>query len=314
LIGYAGNGNYCYSNSLYMCLQAADAVYLPRPHEIECLTLMPFGSHYFEQDSRPQFFPDLFPLDPDQGLTMALRHLGWRCEKSSARPDDAPEQALARLRLALETGIVLLGPVDMGCLTYNPRARGAPSGADHFVVCLALEEDRVLLHDPQGYPFATLGLPDLLQAWQAEQIGYAPGAFTMRWAFQQVESLSPAAVRDRTLNSLRQTLSSAHHTSHHCGGSAALRRVADLLRAADPPGSLKELHHFALPLGARRSQDASGFLSEAKLPEAANALARKAELYGRSQYESVNKNWRKVAQTFESLAEAEDAFTTAILK
>jgi hypothetical protein len=42
-------------------------------------------------------------------------------------------------------------------------------------------------------------------------------------------------------------------------------------------------------------------------------MSQKAELYGRAQYDSVRGNWATVAETFDSLAEAEQSFVTSVL-
>ena len=82
-----------------------------------------------------------------------------------------------RLRAAIQHSPVLIGPLDMGYLTYNPYAFG---GADHFLVVLTVEHNHVLVHDPKGFPYATLPLEDLLKAWRAERIDYIDEAYTLR--------------------------------------------------------------------------------------------------------------------------------------
>lgn len=310
MIAYTGNGSYCYANSLHMCLKTAGADPLPDPGILEALTLMPFGAHYIERESGPVFLADLAPIEPDQGLTIAMRNLGWECEKWWAPPDDSPDEAFAHLRSALEAGPALLGPLDMGHLTYNPRAA---STSDHFVVALELANDHVVVHDPHGFPFATLPLADLIEAWRAVRIGYAPGAFTLRSAFRRVESVEWPDVAARTLASLRETLSSQPIGPLHFGGPFVFRRVAQLLRDGDAPASLGGLQYFALPLGARRCQDGARFLTDAGLAAAAAAMERKALLYGRAQFDAVHERWPAVADSFDHLAQAEEDFIAALL-
>ena len=40
---YTGNGPYCYSNSLHMCLTQAGMPAVPPVSLLECMTGMPFG-------------------------------------------------------------------------------------------------------------------------------------------------------------------------------------------------------------------------------------------------------------------------------
>jgi len=283
---------------------------LPDAGLLEALTLMPFGGHFIERESGPVFLSDLASMLPDSWLTTAMRNLGWGSDKWSAEKYDPPNEALARLGSALEAGPALLGPLDMGHLAYNPRAS---PGSDHFVVALAMEGGYIRVHDPQGFAFALLSISDLIESWRAERIGYAPGAFTFRSGFRPVEALSWESVMTRTLDSLREALSSAPHSSLHQGGPAAYRRVAHLLRTGDPSDSLRGLQYFALPVGARRCQDGARFLAQAGIPSAASAMESKARLYGRGQYEAVKENWPLLADTFDDLAEAEEAFITAML-
>ncbi len=61
--------------------------------------------------------------------------MGWTCRLEQGGDE---QRALERLRAAAQEGQVLIGPLDMGYLTYNPNYRFS-SGADHFLVVLAVE-------------------------------------------------------------------------------------------------------------------------------------------------------------------------------
>ena len=294
-----------------MCLQSAGVDDVATPGMLECLTLMPFGSHYDEREaSRPLFFPDLYPLDPDQGLTIAIGSLGWACNRWMTEKQGAAEEAIAQLRTAIQQGPVLIGPLDMGYLSHNPRAGGA---SDHFVVALELDEHHAVVHDPYGFPFARLPIKDLLQAWRATRIDYASGAFIMRFGFRRVEQRSWVHVTSCSIAALREILSAPPRSPTEYGGPSALLRVADLLRTDNPPSTLCELQYFALPLGARRCLDGADFLRSAGLVQASSIMTRKAVLYGRAQYDAVHKNWAAVANVFTELAAAEAEFVATLL-
>jgi hypothetical protein len=99
-----------------MCLLAAGfaAGELPEPGFLECLTTMPFGSMYLRLDDGPMFFPSPCVTSPDDGLDRALDALGWSCELWCGAEGTSGAEAHERLRGALATGPVLVGPVDLG--------------------------------------------------------------------------------------------------------------------------------------------------------------------------------------------------------
>lgn len=109
-----------------------------------------------------------------------------------------------RLRDAVSLGPVLVGPVDAGFLSYNPNHLSM-GGGDHFVMVLAVEEETVLLHDPNGFPCAILPFSDFLPAWKAEHLG-SQTPYTLRWQFQRVEQVSRAEMIARTLPAIRANL------------------------------------------------------------------------------------------------------------
>src|SRR5262249_12813548 len=161
---------------------------VPGPGFLECLTGMPFGKTYLPE--RRRFWPSAPGFSPEQGggLDGAIATLGWTCETwcaavPAADSGAAAPEALARLRAGLRRGPALVGPLDFGFLSYSPHARPL-AGADHYVVALALEADHLLLHDPAGVPYAVLPVPDLLEAWRAERVGYKRGPYTLRTDFR----------------------------------------------------------------------------------------------------------------------------------
>jgi hypothetical protein len=180
-------------------------------------------------------------------------------------------------------------------------------------VALDVDENHVVVHDPYGFPFAKLPINNLLQAWRANRIDYASGAFIMRFRFRRVEQLSWTQVTARSVAELRAIVSVPSSSLSEYGGPPALLRVADLLRTNNPPSTLCELPYFVLPLGARRCLDGAQFLASAGLEQAAAVMTRKAVLYGHAQYDAVHKNWAAVANVFSELAAAEREFTATLL-
>jgi hypothetical protein len=285
-----------------MCLQAAGAQPLPEPGFIECLTLMPFGASYSDALG---FFPSAGISDPDFGVTLALRHAGWQCDEWHADEKDGRE-ALVFLGEVLRAGPAMIGPLDVNRLSYHAR-RGS---GDHYVVGLGMKDEGIIVHDPAGFPFAEIPADDLLEAWGAN-VGYGH-PFTLRTNARNLEHFAISEMADRAIESLRNKLLETPGGPIRYRGPNAFHRAADLLRSGEPPASLRGMQYFALPLGARRCQDASRFLTDARLPDAAAAMARKAELYGRAQYDAVHENWAALAVVFDGLANAEEAFHGAM--
>ncbi|PZW29380.1 hypothetical protein EI42_02674 [Thermosporothrix hazakensis] len=300
MLPYVGSGDYCYSNSLHMALRGSGAASeeVPLPGFLECLTTMPFGHAFLKRGETVQFFFD--GLDPHRGLTRAIETLGWTCQLTQGGDEQA-----ALERLALAKGPILVGPVDMGYLTYNPNAAYA-RGADHFVIVLAVEQDIVLLHDPKGYPCVPLDLKAFLQAWKAKAIAYTQEPFIMRSDFVRVRQPGRQEMIAQTLPLLAENVRDDPGGPQVYGSVRAIRLFADYLRAGAHPGLCGELIYFAFPLAARRMLDAVSFLQEGGLNELAGLFEQKARLFGQAQAVAVRKQWHAVAELMDRLAALEE--------
>lgn len=307
---YSGNGAYCYANSLYMSLlgAGADARELATPGFLECLTTVPFGNMYLALEDGPLVFFSGANIDPDSGLTRALSALGWICQEQRG---GSGAEALAQVREAARKAPVLVGPVDMGYLSYHP-GHHYMAGADHFMAVLAVEDDFVLLHDPQGYPCALLPHHEFLQAWEAERVPYRTAPYTYRASFQQVEQVSRQTMIARTLPAARANLEADPGGPVAYGGVRVFAMLAKDLRGEVPDSLVSHLLHFALPLAARRNLDAAAFMREAGIPGAAACLERQARLFGLAQYSGAHGQWASVADVMEQLAEQESALIAAL--
>lgn len=310
-IPYSGNSDYCYPNSLRMSLQAAgmDARALPDAGLLECLTTLPFGKLYLDLEDGPLILFSSSEVDPDAGLTLAIKALGWTCEEQRGQ---GPEGALASLREAVREAPALIGPVDMGYLSYNPFHHGL-SGGDHFVVALVITDALITLHDPWKFPYVTLPIAEFMQAWRAERVGYLQAPYTFRAGFRLEEQISREETIARTVKVIRNNLRAKQNGPVVYSGTQALRMFAAALRSPQPPASLIEpLATFTLPLGARRAIDASAFLREAGLPEAAHCMEQQATLCGQAQYLAAHRRYEQVAEFMERLAEVEQEITAKL--
>ena len=310
LLSYTGNCAYCYANSLYMSLlgAGANAQELPDPGFIECLAGGPFGKLYLRLEDGPlMFFSSPFS-DPDLGLKRAIELLGWECQEWYGEDS---QEALSRLREAVEVAPALVGPVDQGYLSYYPDYRHAP-GYDHFVVALAVEDDHVLLHDPGGYPCAVIPVKNFLEAWRAESIAYGRGPYTLRSHFRQVHQTGRQEMIQQALPSLRELVQANPGGPVAYGGVEALQLLTNDLRGQVPASISNTLVQFVLPLASRRSLDAAAFLREAGKPDAAGLMERQALLTGQAQSMAVRQQWSDVATVVEQLIHIEQQLVACL--
>ena len=290
---YVGSGPYCYANSFSMMFGEASL----SPAVIEFATGSPFGMQ-LHGGALPFFDP--YGWTPEAGFEGALAAMGWA---STVAYGGSEETALARLADALAAGPVWIGPVEMGHLRHQPGMRGA-IGADHYVVVLALSGDMVEMHDPQGYPHATLPLADFVAAWRGETVDYGE-AFTMRTGFRRVEIVPeeeairralPAAIRwlamDGDLQPPPGTL----------GNEAAALALAERVAAGCDDDLRGHLTHFAVRVGARRAADAARCLTRIGLDAAAEIMGRQARLIGALQYPLVARDDATAAAHLRALA------------
>jgi hypothetical protein len=308
MLPYTGSGAYCYANSLHMALRGAlmPTADLPDPATLECLTTMPFGSMVLVTETDTMYFPNNPCTEPDAGLSLAIRHLGWACDEHHG---GTSAEALIVLRKALAYGPVLVGPVDMGYLSYMPDAESC-RGSDHFIVVIAMDDERVRVHDPQGYPCATLPIDHFIRAGQAESISYGR-KLVMRSNFHQADNLTRTQVIKRALPAIRDGLRAKLEGPEVFGGTAALTYLINDLHSTSPQmGELVAV--FSFQLGARRSLDAAGLLHEAGLNHAADLMSGKAMLYGEAQYPAAQRNWSAAAAVIEQMLPIERALIDAL--
>lgn len=303
---FSGSSPYCYSNSLAMVLGAES----PAPSAIEVLTGSPFGAQWAE-GALPHFDP--LGWDPDLGLDQAIDLLGWTCRRTSG--GDVTE-AIGRLRQAGRSGPVLVGPVDIGLLLHQPWSAGEASGGDHWVVVLDVDDEKVLFHDPDGFPFATLPIGAFAAAWNSRLVECA-GPFTMRSDFRRVRQVDVLAALRSSLPAAQRWLAGGRHDERPAppgalGAGAAVERLAACMPAGLDERTRSHLAGFAVRVGARRLSDASLWLAEVDAPDAAEIAGVQARLLGSVQYSLVAGETQAVAATLQLLAATYDDLCDAI--
>lgn len=286
---YLGNSPSCYANTLAMTIGVPISAQL-----IDVLTSSAFG--YQRIGPLPLFDPPGW--DPDQGLDQALRIMGVAHERLTF---DVPDEALATLRRLADVGPVFVGPLEMGLLRHQ-EGSDRPTGADHFVAVLDVNDERVMMHDPQGHPFATLPVADFLSAWGSETIGYANGRFPLRTGFTAPVGAPSEWVSASLPDALNWAEGNEAILIFPPGNAQGLRELAEEARS----GAISEvtadvLRSFALRLGARRRSDAADALPD--YPELASILRQQAEIIGGGQLDAIDSDWKTLSRRLLELAE-----------
>ncbi|WP_155371451.1 hypothetical protein [Catellatospora vulcania] len=300
---YVGSGPYCYSNSFAMLLGAQS----PSTAVIEVATGGPFGMQLI---GAAMMFFDAYGWDPEQGFDRALSAIGWTSTVSRGGDEQA---ALARLTAAVRQGPVWVGPVEMGHLRHQPEMNG-PIGADHFVVALDVDDERVLVHDPHGYPYAEVPVGDFMTAWRAETVSYGD-PYTMRTGFTKVADVSDADAIRSTIPAAIDWLSMRAEVKMppgSLGNGAAAERVAELVEAGAADGLREHLMYFAIRVGARRLADTADCLLLAGYDKAAEVAAEQARLVGSLQYPVVSRDFPTAAAALRRLAPTYDRLLAAL--
>ncbi len=300
---YVGSGPYCYANSFAMLL--GDRA--PSPAIIQVITGSPFGMQVIG-GTLPFFDP--YGWNPGMGFERALSAIGWTSTVTSGGESDA---ARARLAEAAAAGPVWVGPVEMGHLHHQPEMTG-PIGADHYVVVLDVDDERVLVHDPHGYPYAEVPIDDFMAAWRAETINYGE-PYTMRTGFRRVADVSDADAIRSIIPFAIELLSM--HTDKEMppgslGNAEAAERLAQMIEAGADNGLREHLIYFAVRGGARSLSDAAGCLALAGYAEAADVAATQARLVGSLQHPLVTGNFPAAAAALRTLAPTYDRLGAAL--
>jgi hypothetical protein len=302
-IPYVGNGPYCYANSFAMLMGEP----APSTAVIETLSGGPFGMQLVA--GRLPFF-NSYGWNPSAGFDNVVTSLGWT---STVTMGGDSNEARDRLRSAAARGAVWVGPLEMGHLRYQPGMTG-PIGADHYVVVLAADDETVLMHDPHGYPYATLPTADFMLAWRKETIGYGE-PYTMRTDFTRVtevselDALRAGLPKAMTWLDMRADVRVAPGT---LGNGEAAEALAAIW-ADGPDDSLRgHLMFFAIRVGARRLGDAGTCLARLGMIEPAGILNEQARLVGALQYPVVVRDDAAVAAGLRELAPTYDKLHAAL--
>lgn len=308
-VGYIGKAEYCYSNSAAMLLSFIGENV--KPEQIEVSAGIGLGAFLIQHTNLLLFSP--LAVAPDVGLTKSLHILGFEFEERSFNQEEPP---LEELRKVLETSPVLIGPLDMGYLPYQKHSE-PPYGADHFVLVYGMDDEKVYLHDPYGYPNAYLTFEQLKPTWKAENISYKLGSYHWWHSPKRVRKPSDKEIYEQTLEFFKFIYRESNETGQRDKrviNEVAIRTVADKLQNNElNEGEIQMLTDFSLPIAAKRANDYAGFFKPYNT-ELSSMKEQLAELAGHVHTLIMNKDNSKAAEILKELAEKEKRFQAKLLE
>lgn len=307
---YIGNGAYCYANSTSMLL-ASIGENIP-PSQTEVLSGVGLGA-FLTQETNLIFFSN-YTAAPDLGISKALDILGfeYREETSKAELDFPVEE----LRQSLEKSPAILGPLDMSYLIYNPR-RPREKGIDHFVLAYAIKNNEIYLHDPAGFPCVSLPIDQLKTAWTAKHVPYRRGYYRYWISPKRITKPTKDEIYEQAIDFFKSRYKTSEELANKRGviiGKEAITTCAERIkeqRASED--EIGQLTYFALPLGARRTLDFAAFF-DYKSSNLAQLKQQQANLFGEAHAQAMLKDWSKLADILERLADTEEEFRTKLLE
>lgn len=273
---YVGGGPYCYANSFATVL----GVKAPSTAVIEFATSSAFGMEVLNLPKNPLLFFSPYGWEPLHSFDHALKAMGWCCTEIIGKDE---QDALGSLKIALQRGPIFAGPVEMGLLGHQPDSRGA-IGADHYVVVLGIDDDIVEMHDPHGYPYATLPVKEFMAAWKTDSLRYGK-SYTMRTDFEQVEVVTEEEIIRRSIPNALKHISCPSEGLHDmppgsAGNEAATKWLRHQIEVGLPPEIRGHLVYFAVQVGARRSVDAATCLARVGYTKTAAVMNNIARTIG----------------------------------
>ena len=301
---YFGDVSLCYSYSLAMALDAYG--YDFKAEFLEAIMVMGNGASIVKEDEQhPLVFFDNGM--PDLSISHSLKILGFDYEDFYLK--DGAEVDLEEIKRKLETflsnGPVVLGPLDMGHLTYNPN-HTILYGVDHFVTVYDIDDQYLYLHDPAGFACMKVAFNDILEAWKAKAIDYKRGAYSMWGNFRKVKTPSQTEIYQETARIMK--------TRYLDGQSGVLECYAKAVAENGLNTEQKQLHqYFSFKLAAVRNLYLSKFLKDHD-PEGARLKEELASLFGQAHLSCLKEDYQELAHLLYQIAEVDGRFRDLYVK
>lgn len=301
---YFGDVSLCYSYSLAMALDAYG--YDVKADFLEAIMVMGNGASIVrEDDQHPLVFFDNGM--PDLSISHSLKILGFDYEDFYLK--DGAEVDLEEIKRKLETflsnGLVVLGPLDMGHLTYNPN-HTILYGVDHFVTVYSIDDQYLYLHDPAGFACMKVAFKDILEAWKAEAIDYKRGAYSMWGNFKKVKSPSQTEIYQETAKIIK--------TRYLNGQNGVLECYAKAVAENGLNTEQKQLHqYFSFKLAVVRNLYLSKFLKDHD-PKGARFKEELATLFGQAHLSCLKEDYQELSRLLYQIAEVDGRFRDLYVK
>lgn len=301
---YFGDVSLCYSYSLAMALDAYG--YDVKADFLEAIMVMGNGASIVrEDDQHPLVFFDNGM--PDLSISHSLKILGFDYEDFYLK--DGAEVDLEEIKRKLETflsnGPVVLGPLDMGHLTYNPN-HTILYGVDHFVTVYSIDDQYLYLHDPAGFACMKVAFNDILEAWKAEAIDYKRGAYSMWGNFKNAKSPSQTEIYQETARIMRNRYQNGQNGVLECYAKAVAENGLNTEQ--------KQLHqYFSFKLAAVRNLYLSKFL-KVHDPEGARLKEELASLFGQAHLSCLKEDYQELSRLLYQIAEVDCRFKDLYVK
>jgi hypothetical protein len=239
-------------------------------------------------------------VNPEKGVDCALSLLGYECLLTF---DDSEKEAIEKLKKNLTNGWVLVGPVDMNYLTYDPFCK-KKKGADHYIVAVDFDNDFIWINDPEGYIEVPLSWRDFLKAWEAKRIHYKKTSYTQRLLGKKVAKLTEKEIFKSVLEKVSPIIEGRNVPPGALYGEEAIRSFADDLTKKGI--SMLELT-FTLPVCNQRCYDSSTFLMQENLTnkalkEASKIRMQQAQLFGECRLFAAKRDAEALYSTLNRIA------------
>ena len=301
---YFGDVSLCYSYSLAMALDSYG--YDFKAEFLEAIMVMGNGASIVKEDERhPLVFFDNGM--PDLSISHSLKILGFDYEdfylKNGAEVD--LEEIKRKLETFLFNGPVVLGPLDMGHLTYNPN-HTILYGVDHFVTVYDIDDRYLYLHDPDGFACMKVAFNDILEAWKAEAIDYKRGAYSMWGNFKKVKSPSQTEIYQETARIMKKRYLNGQNGVLECYAKAVAENGLNTEQ--------KQLHqYFSFKLAAVRNLYLSKFLKDHN-PEGARLKEELATLFSQAHLSCLKEDYQELSHLLYQIAEVDGLFKDLYVK
>ena len=301
---YFGDVSLCYSYSLAMALDAYG--YDFKAEFLEAIMVMGNGASIVKEDEQhPLVFFDNGM--PDLSISHSLKILGFDYEdfylKDGAEVD--LEEIKGKLETFLSNGPVVLGPLDMGHLTYNPN-HTILYGVDHFVTVYGIDEQYLYLHDPAGFACMKVAFSDIIEAWKAEAIDYKRGAYSMWGNFKKVKSPSQSEIYQETARIMKNRYLNGQNGVLECYAKSVAENGLNTEQ--------KQLHqYFSFKLAAVRNLYLSKFLKDHD-PEGARLKEELATLFGQAHLSCLKEDYQELSHLLYQIAEVDSLFKDLYVK